>query len=214
MSDLGYLERLLDGAAVEWVPLAEVFHIRTGYTPSKSQKEFWENGTIPWFRMEDIRANGNVLGDAMQKISREAVKGSNVFPANSLIFSTSATIGEHALVTVAHLANQRFTNLTVKAEFAKILLPKFLFYHGFVISDWCKGNTTKSSFASVDMDGFRKLPIPIPCPDDPQKSLAIQGEIVRILDAFTALTAELTAELTARKTQYNHYRNQLLSFEG
>lgn len=48
--------------------------------------------------------------------------------------------------------------------------------------------------------------------------MAIQAEIVRILDAFTALTAEitaeLTAELTARKTQYDHYRNQLLSLDG
>ncbi|AUH35152.1 restriction endonuclease subunit S [Paracoccus tegillarcae] len=64
------------------------------------------------------------------------------------------------------------------------------------------------------ISNFCNKTIPIPCPENPQKSLVIQAEIVRILDAFTALTAELTAELTARKTQYNHYRNQLLSFEG
>lgn len=46
------------------------------------------------------------------------------------------------------------------------------------------------------------LPVPIP-------SLAIQAEIVRILDSFT----ELTAELTARQKQYHHYRDQLLHFE-
>ncbi|EON5991750.1 restriction endonuclease subunit S, partial [Escherichia coli] len=48
-------------------------------------------------------------------------------------------------------------------------------------------------------------------------SLAIQSEIVRILDKFTALTAKLTAKLTAeltmRKKQYNYYRDKLLSFE-
>ena len=33
------------------------------------------------------------------------------------------------------------------------------------------------------------------------------------LDAFTELTTELTTELKARKKQYNHYRDQLLSFE-
>ena len=55
--------------------------------------------------------------------------------------------------------------------------------------------------------------IPIPCPENPEKSLAIQAEIVRILDAFTAMTAELTAELNMRKKQYNYYRDQLLSFE-
>lgn len=58
-----------------------------------------------------------------------------------------------------------------------------------------------------------KLLIPIPCPDNPEKSLAIQSEIVRILDKFTALTAELTAELNMRKKQYNYYRDQLLSFK-
>jgi len=58
-----------------------------------------------------------------------------------------------------------------------------------------------------------KLSIPIPCPENPEKSLAIQAEIVRILDTFTELTTELTAELTARKKQYNYYRDQLLTFE-
>lgn len=47
----------------------------------------------------------------------------------------------------------------------------------------------------------------IPCPP-----LPVQCEIVRILDNFTELTAELTAELAARKKQYEHYRNELLTF--
>ncbi|MBA1681831.1 restriction endonuclease subunit S, partial [Escherichia coli] len=51
----------------------------------------------------------------------------------------------------------------------------------------------------------KNIKIPIPCPDNPEKSLAIQSEIVRILDKFTALTAELTAELNMRKKQYNYY---------
>src|SRR5690554_7098891 len=64
--------------------------------------------------------------------------------------------------------------------------------------------------ATPDTDNFQ---IPIPCPDNPEKSLEIQAEIVRILDAFTAMTAELTAELNLRQQQYNYYRDQLLSFE-
>ena len=42
--------------------------------------------------------------------------------------------------------------------------------------------------------------------------LEVQREIVRVLDSFTLLTAELTAELTARKKQYNFYRDKLLTF--
>ena len=66
---------------------------------------------------------------------------------------------------------------------------------------------------NVSKDRFKRVQIPIPCPDNPKKSLEIQAEIVRILDTFTELTAKLTAELTARKKQYNYYRDKLLSFE-
>ena len=46
----------------------------------------------------------------------------------------------------------------------------------------------------------------------PLPPLEIQEEIVRILDKFTELTTELTAELTLRKQQYEHYRDELLTF--
>ena len=48
---------------VKFLTLADLFDTRNGYTPSKANKEYWENGTIPWFRMEDIRENGGVLSD-------------------------------------------------------------------------------------------------------------------------------------------------------
>lgn len=51
---------------------------------------------------------------------------------------------------------------------------------------------------------FKALKIAVP-------PLEVQREIVRMLDSFMLLTAELTAELTARKKQYEFYRNQLLS---
>jgi type I restriction enzyme S subunit len=70
---------------------------------------------------------------------------------------------------------------------------------------------TSISIRKPMLEGFK---IPIPCPENPKKSLEIQAEIVRILDTFTELTVELTAELTARKKQYNYYRDQLLSFTG
>tara|TARA_R110001606_G_scaffold397194_1_gene572920 strand:+ start:25 stop:1194 length:1170 start_codon:yes stop_codon:yes gene_type:complete len=206
MSHLGYMEKLLDGVEVEWKKLSEIFNLKNGYTPSKSKKEFWENGQIPWFRMDDIRENGQILNDSLQKVSKSAVKGGKLFPADSIIISTSATIGEHALVTVPFLANQRFTNLSLKPAYTNRFNMKFIFYYGFLLAEWCKNNTTVSSFASVDMNGFRELQIPIP-------PLNVQAEIVRILDTFTELTAELTAELVARKQQYIHYRNKLMNID-
>ncbi len=213
-----YRDQLLsfEEGEVDWVAVEEIFDIKNGYTPSKSNSSYWENGTIPWFRMEDIRENGRILSDSLQKVSIQAAKGGNLFSANSIIISTSATIGEHALITVPFLANQRFICLTLKSDFSSLLDIKFLYYYGFLLSDWCKKNTTQSSFASVVMDGFKKYPIPIPCPDNPKKSLEEQARIVAILDKFDTLTSSITEglprEIELRQQQYEYYRDLLLSF--
>ncbi|MGL2668400.1 restriction endonuclease subunit S [Helicobacter pylori] len=198
------IEQLLQTLApkgVEFKTLEEVFEIRNGYTPSKNNPEFWKNGTIPWFRMEDIRENGRILKDSIQHITPKALKGKKLFPKNSIIISTTATIGEHALLIVDSLANQRFTFLSKKANCDLALDMKFFFYQCFLLGEWCKNNTNVSGFASVDMTAFKKYKFPIP-------PLEIQQEIVTILDAFT----ELNTELNARKKQYQYYQNMLLDF--
>ncbi|EAV0794130.1 restriction endonuclease subunit S [Salmonella enterica] len=213
-----YREQLLSfkEGEVEWLSVSQIFNLKNGYTPSKSNKEYWENGDIPWFRMDDIRENGRILGMSLQKISYCAVKRGMLFPENSILISTSATIGEYALITVPHLANQRFTCLSLKLSYVERFNIKFLFYYCFCLADWCRKNTTMSSFASVDMDGFRKFLFPIPYPNNPEKSLAFQSEIVRILDKFDTLTSSISEglplEIELRKKQYEYYRDLLYSF--
>src|SRR5690606_37950881 len=65
---------------------------------------------------------------------------------------------------------------------------------------------------------WENLQIPIPCPDNPEKSLKIQEEIVRISDRLSEETNQLTAalqkELDLHQKQYNCYREELFKFEG
>lgn len=211
MSRIEELIQQLCPDGVKYVELQQVFDTRNGYTPPKSDTSLWVDGKIPWFRMEDIRENGAVLHDSIQHISDAAVKGGRLFPANSIIMATSATIGEHALITVPHLSNQRFTSLALKPEYADAFDMKFVFYYCFLLDAWCRANTTTSSFASVDMAGFKKFRFPL-------VPLEVQLEIVRILDSFTdlhtKLEAELKAELAARGSQYAHYRQVILDHVG
>ena len=206
---LPFLERLLDGEKVEWKTLGEVFHTRNGYTPSKANEEFWEGGTIPWFRMDDIRASGRILNDSTLHITPQAVKKNGLFKANSIILATSATVGEHAFLQQDSLANQRFTNFEIRDSLKEQLLPKFVFYYFFLVDEWCKQHLVIGNFPSVDVQQLISLPFPIP-------PLRVQSRIVEILDKFTQLEAqleaELQAELEARNKQYDFYRNRLLDF--
>lgn len=82
------------------------------------------------------------------------------------------------------------------------LIPKFFYYYMKTV-DLMKLDTG-SGRPSLTKAILNEIQIPIP-------PLPVQQEIVRILDAFTKLTAELTAELTARKKQYEYYRDKLLT---
>lgn len=97
----------------------------------------------------------------------------------------------------------------VTQEYRHLLHAKFLFY--LLSSDvFFTHNMRHAKGAKMPRGdkaavlGFR---IPVP-------PLEVQLEIVRVLDQFTRLEAELAAELEARGHQYEHYRDQLLSFSG
>lgn len=192
---------------VEFIALQELFNTRNGYTPSRKNPAYWENGTIPWFRLADIRGGDRILTEAIENVSPSAVKKSGLFPAGTIIISTLATIGEHALMEVPGLCNQQLTALTLREKYADLFNIKFLFYYTFLLADWCKKNTMNSSFASVDMKQLKRFKFPVP-------PLEVQDEIVRVLDSFTNLEANLQTELEARRQQYEYYRDSLLSLES
>ena len=78
-------------------------------------------------------------------------------------------------------------------------------YH-FILDNVLSFYVVTSTYPKLDRNTFESYKIPIP-------PLTIQKEIVKILDNFTRLEAELEAELEARKKQYEHYREELLTFK-
>lgn len=204
-----YRDKLLTfGDDVQWKRLEEIFNTKNGYTPSKSKNEYWENGTLPWFRMEDIRMNGQILDKSIQTITLAAAKY-KPFEANSIIVATSATIGVHALITVPFLSNQRFTCLALKEEYRNQYNYKFLFYYCFKLDKYCLSCLNQGNFSSVDMGKFNRFKFPL-------IPLETQRHIVSILDRFDSicndLVSGLPAEIEARRKQYEFYRDKLLSF--
>lgn len=85
------------------------------------------------------------------------------------------------------------------------LLPKYLYYY-ICNCHIEKLNTSNAARPALTRTVLNNILIPVP-------PLSVQREIVRILDSFTSLEAELEAELEARRKQYEYYRDQLLSFK-
>ena len=84
---------------------------------------------------------------------------------------------------------------------------KFLYYFLKIQEPYLKSQRRDGGVPTIDRQAVEKLQIPVP-------PVPIQEEIVKILDSFTQLEAELEAELEARRAQYEHYRAKLLNFSN
>ncbi|HFW9192288.1 restriction endonuclease subunit S [Escherichia coli] len=210
MSELSYLEKLLDGVEVEWKTLEDIsIKISSGGTPKTGVSEFYD-GDIPWLRTQEV--NFCDIWDTEVKITESGVKNSSAkwIPKNCVIVAMyGATVGKIGINKIPMTTNQACANIQLNEEVAHY---RYVFHFLCSQYTYIKSLGTGSQ-TNINAQIVKNIKIPIPCPDNPEKSLAIQSEIVRILDKFTALTAELTAELTMRKKQYNYYRDQLLSFD-
>ena len=188
---------------VEWKKLGDVCEIKNGYTPSTKNHEFWDNGDIPWFTLEDIRKNGRVLFDSFKHITSKGVKKSGLFPKDSIIISTTATIGEYALIKSHFLCNQQITCLSIKDNQKSQLDYKYLYYLSDGIGKWCQKNVNGGgSLLIVSTSKLNNLQIPIP-------SLSEQTRIVGILDTFTASIENLKQQIEERRKQFIWYLDKL-----
>lgn len=86
-----------------------------------------------------------------------------------------------------------------------ILNKKYVFYFLKNLQKEIYATKKGGGVPHVHGSNLAKFKIPVP-------PMEVQEEIVRILDKFTELEAELEAELNARRKQYEYYRDKLLTF--
>lgn len=176
---------MLEGVEVEWKALGEVVKLQRGKRLIKSQLEELGNYAVYQYCMTP-------LGYYHE---------SNVKSDTTFIISAGAA-GEIGYSDVEFWAADDVYFFLTPND----IESKFLYYFLLTQQNKISAQVRRASIPRLSKTVVEKLKLPIP-------PLDIQAEIVRILDAFAAHSAELTAELTARKKQYNYYRDQLLNFE-
>ena len=196
MSQLNYLEKLLDGVEVEWTTLGNEHAVEianSGRKPVKAALRL--AGETPYYGANNIQdyVDGYTHDGEFVLIAEDG----------------SASLENYS---IQYATGRFWANNHVHVVRGKEVINTRYLYHYLCIVNFVPF-LSGGGRAKLTKGKLVDIPLPIPCPDNPEKSLAIQAEIVRILDAFTAMTAELTAELNMRKKQYNYYRDQLLSFE-
>ena len=121
-------ETRLPGFSGEWEVkrLDELADIRSGGTPSTTISQFWD-GNIPWCTPTDITAlkGTKFLSETTRMITPQGLKASSaeMIPANSIVMTSRATIGECAINSIPVLTNQGFKNFGSSGLFVGDLGP-------------------------------------------------------------------------------------------
>jgi type I restriction enzyme S subunit len=213
MSSMSLTERLLDGVEVKWTQLDDVGEFLRG---KRFVKADMISEGIPCIHYGEMYTHFGIWADQAKSFLDKAVasKLRVANPGDVIIVAAGETIEDIGNAT-AWLGASDVVFHDACFSFKSKLDPKYVSYYlrTKLFKEKIKSSVSSGKISSINARKLGKAEIPVPCPDHAKKSLEIQAEIVRILDAFTAMTAELTAELSARQKQYNYYRDKLLSFE-
>jgi type I restriction enzyme S subunit len=190
---------------VEVKKLGEVAKIQRGASPRPIAKFITddENG-VPWIKIGDTSPAYKYVEKTEQKITPEGAKKSRVLKKGDFIMSNSMSFGRPYILNIDGAIHDGWASIS---DFENKLNSDFLYHYlsSNSVQNYWISKINSGSVSNLNADIIKTLPIPIP-------PLAIQQEIVKILDTFTTLEAELEAELEARKKQYEYYRDELLTF--
>ena len=184
--------------------------IKTGLNPRQNFTLNTADATNFYVTVKEITTGKIKFSEKTDKINDNAVKtiqNRSDLMIGDVLFSGIGTIGKVALVNIPTDNWNCSESIFIIKPRQEVILPKFLMYilGSDVAKDQYRGQSVGSTLKGVRMATLSSIQIPTP-------PLTIQKEIVKILDNFTQLEAELEAELEARKKQYEHYREELLTF--
>lgn len=196
VSDMVMFHRLYGDVEVGWKMLGFVANIGTG---SSNRQDENEKGAYPFY----VRSKNVLRSDTFQ------------FDETAIVIPGEGGVGDiFHYVEGKYALHQRAYRICINKP---VMNPKFLYYFmSFGFRKYILMKSVGATSISIRKPMLEDFQIPIPCPDNPEKSLAIQSEIVRILDAFSTLTHSISEglprEIELRKKQYVYYRDLLLSF--
>jgi type I restriction enzyme S subunit len=192
---------------VDWVPLGEIADFQYGFTASAQ-----ETGDYRFLRITDINQSGKLSPHGAKYVDAiDAGLDCVVETGDILMARTGATYGKTMLVTADEPAI--FASFLIRIRFNEsVMLPAFYWHFAQSRFYWRQANALVSTGGQPQFNANVLKSVKVPVPD-----LEEQKRIVSMLDPLDALVNDLNsglpAEVNSRCTQFEYYRDKLLTFE-
>lgn len=170
----------------KWYRIGELFNIVNGFTPLKSNPEFWTDGDIPWFTIEDVRRQGRFISSTEKFITRKALAKNTerIVPADTVLLCCTASVGEYAYTNIPLTTNQQFNAFVVKEYYKNAVYPLYVFEYAKTLKGSLIDRAGKTTFNFVSVGKLSNMLIPLP-------PLAEQKRIVAKLEEILPLCERL-----------------------
>lgn len=179
----------------EEIPLAEVIEIVTGGTPSTKIDTYWNNGMYYWYTPTDVTTTSTMVSLAAEKkisVSGLANSGAKLIPANSVIMTSRATIGEAVINLSEATTNQGILSLVPKDNRTTLLQIYF----------WVKRNkqliasiANGSTFKEIYKKDFERLSINV----QDEARLLFEEKTNKLFEFYVSLVRENDTILELRE---------------
>jgi type I restriction enzyme S subunit len=183
-------KKRLPGFKREWEikQLGKLADLRSGGTPSTTEPKYWD-GNIPWCTPTDITAlkGRKYLTETSRRITENGLKASSaeMIPANSIVMTSRATIGECAINKVSLSTNQGFKNFIPHQQVDVNFLYYLLITHKQGFIGLCSGST----FLEISKGQLMAYAVRLPAEKGEQTAIA---EVLSDMDSeIEALEAKL-----------------------
>ena len=165
--------------------LGDICTIQSGGTPSRHNKAYWDDGTIPWVKISDIK--DKYLDATEERITKLGLENSSakIFPAGTILYTIFATLGEVCILNIEAATNQAISGIQLESK----QVDKDYLYH-YLSSLKSTVNNIGRGVAqnNINMTILRNFEIPLP-------PLEEQRKIAAVLDKISDLIAKRRTQL-------------------
>lgn len=166
--------------------LGDIFNLQMGKTPSRANKDYWNNGNNPWVSIADLSGYDKYVGKTKEQITNFAVQESGIklVPPKTLLMSFKLSVGKTAITNTSVYTNEAIMAFIPTGKY-DIYIDYFFYL--FSYKDWFIGSNRAVMGATLNKTTLNEIEIIVP-------PISEQRRIASILDKVTDL-------ITKRRTQ-------------
>ncbi|WP_027121329.1 restriction endonuclease subunit S [Mycoplasma leonicaptivi] len=171
----------------KWLRFGEIFNIINGFTPLRTNSEFWLKGTISWFTVNDIRKQGELIYSTEQKITEKAIakNSKRILPPDTVLLCCTASIGECAISKIPLTTNQQFNGLVKKDIFKDYIDSHYVFYYVKTLKHLLIKNAGKTTFSFLSVEKLSNFLIPLPPLSEQRRIVEKIEELMSLVEGYS-----------------------------